>query len=275
MTRPLLEELEPRLLLSADMPIADALVADPTAVVQLELNEPPSEARPAEASAVVERREIVFVDTGVEDWESLVADLRAQGSERWLDVVLLDGDRDGVAQISDVLDDYQDLDAVHVVSHGAAGALQLGSTWLDTDGLQAHRSDLQGWGDALADGADLLFYGCDLAGSAEGEALVDSLAELTGADVAASVDLTGSALLGGDWDLEYTTGGIEAGGVFSAGAQAGWQGVLESPASDASDCLADSHFLERHIIRGKDQEMVLVSLISGAFFADSITLFPP
>ena len=44
----------------------------------------------------------------------------------------------------------------------------------------------------------------------EGEAFVDSIAELTGADVAASEDLTGSALLGGDWELEYHTGDVEA-----------------------------------------------------------------
>ncbi len=38
--RPLLEELEPRLLLSADMPLADSLAGDPDTVVQVELEEP-------------------------------------------------------------------------------------------------------------------------------------------------------------------------------------------------------------------------------------------
>ena len=226
--RPRLEELEPRLLLSADMPLVDQLVADPAAVVQVELEEPAPEDRPAEVSAVIERREIVFVDTGVEGWEALVADLRAQG-DRFADVVLLESERDGVAQISDVLDDYRDLDAVHIVSHGAAGGLQLGSTWLDGDSLGSHDSELRGWADALAGDADLLFYGCELAGSAEGEALVDSIAELTGADVTASTDLTGAAALGGDWDLEYEAGQIETGIAFSAQAQAEWSGRLATP----------------------------------------------
>jgi hypothetical protein len=43
-----------------------------------------------------------------------------------------------------------------------------------------------------------------------GQAFVERLAQLTGADVAASDDRTGSAALGGDWQLETRTGGIEA-----------------------------------------------------------------
>jgi hypothetical protein len=46
-------------------------------------------------------------------------------------------------------------------------------------------------------------YGCNLAASEDGKALVDSLARLTGTDVAASDDLTGSLDKGGDWELEY------------------------------------------------------------------------
>ena len=36
------------------------------------------------------------------------------------------------------------------------------------------------------------------------------MSELTGADVAASNDLTGNQALGGDWDLEIVTGQIES-----------------------------------------------------------------
>ena len=43
--------------------------------------------------------------------------------------------------------------------------------------------------------ADLLLYGCDLAASSEGKALIERLASLTGADVAASSDATGAASL--------------------------------------------------------------------------------
>lgn len=38
---------------------------------------------------------------------------------------------------------------------------------------------------------------------------IDHLALFTGADVAASDDLTGNAALGGDWELEAAAGTIE------------------------------------------------------------------
>jgi hypothetical protein len=39
-----------------------------------------------------------------------------------------------------------------------------------------------------------------------GENFVNKIGYLTGADIAASTDLTGSALLGGNWNLEKLTG---------------------------------------------------------------------
>ena len=57
-------------------------------------------------------------------------------------------------------------------------------------------------------------------------ALVDSIAALTGADVAASDDLTGSALLGGDWDLEYRAGDVETAIAVSTQFQQDWSHVL-------------------------------------------------
>ena len=62
----------------------------------------------------------------------------------------------------------------------------------------------------MTEDADLLLYGCNLAGNSEGEEFVAVLSTMTGADVAASTDLTGHETLGGDWDLEYQTGLIEA-----------------------------------------------------------------
>ena len=74
--------------------------------------------------------------------------------------------------------------------------------------------------------ADLLIYGCDLAGDEDGISLTSSLAALTGADVAASTDGTGAASRGGDWVLEHATGSIETAVAVSAEAQAGWRGLL-------------------------------------------------
>lgn len=180
-----------------------------------------------EADEKAVRQELVVVDTGVADYQSLVDDLTENGrGGRPVDIVFLDGARDGIEQIGEVLAQYDHLDAVHVVSHATDRAVKLGATWLSIDNLDAYSGELARWGGSLDNGADMLFYGCDLAGSDSGRALVESLGTLTGADVAASVDNTGHAQYGGDWELEFSTGPIETTMAFSHEVQENWDGLL-------------------------------------------------
>jgi len=74
----------------------------------------------------------------------------------------------------------------------------------------------------------VLLYGCDVASSAAGKALVNQLATLTGADVAASINDTGSAAAGGDWNLEYSTGHIAASNFLTPAAALSYQDRLSS-----------------------------------------------
>ena len=97
---------------------------------------------------------------------------------------------------------------------------------LNLDSLENNNAAILSWGDALTEDADLLIYGCDLTATAEGEQLVDSLAQITGADVAASDDLTGHKDLGGDWELEYDSGSIESKVAISVETQQNWTGLL-------------------------------------------------
>ncbi len=55
---------------------------------------------------------------------------------------------------------------------------------------------------------------------------MQAISALTGADVAASIDATGNAKLGGNWDLEYSTGKIESAVAFSVDVQQNWGGLL-------------------------------------------------
>ena len=48
-----------------------------------------------------------------------------------IEVVVLDGSRDGIDQITEILAGYQDLDAVHFVSHGTDGTVKLGDTLVE------------------------------------------------------------------------------------------------------------------------------------------------
>ncbi len=91
----------------------------------------------------------------------------------------------------DALSTRKDITAVHIIGHGADGAVELGKDTLNFESLLENATQIKSWGNALAPGADLLIYGCDVAQHADGRALVDALSRLTGADVSASEDLTG------------------------------------------------------------------------------------
>ncbi len=74
--------------------------------------------------------QVLFIDSAVEDYQSLIDNLSQP-----TDVVVLDSQRDGIFQITNYLSQYDDLNAVHIVSHGSAGQLFLGNTKLNQDTL--------------------------------------------------------------------------------------------------------------------------------------------
>ena len=237
---PVVEALEPRILLSADLPGFDILVGDSNdssandveQLISMALAGPgvdePSDALPAERIATDALHcELVIVDPQVSGYQQLIADLTARGTNGTLiESVVLDPQRGGVDQISEILASRSDLDAIHLISHGSDGAIQVGGDTLDLAAVQQHEEAVRTWGGALSDQGDLLIYGCDLAATETGQALVDTLAGLTGADVAASEDLTGHANRGGDWDLEYRSGDVETDVAFGIDAQDAWDEVL-------------------------------------------------
>ena len=226
--RPVVEELEPRILFSADLAtLTGAHLLDTAEVRQIAPTNNANLSNLAESSQIqVARREIVFVDTSVDHWETLVSDIEAAAGKNKLDVVLIDASRDGIDQISATLASRDDLDAIHIISHGSAGTLQLGTTQLDGAMLTTRAAQIQGWQTGLNGNADLLLYGCDVASSADGQAFVARLGALTGADVAASSDKTGNAAQGGNWQFEYKFGSIETQSVAGTTEPTQWAGTL-------------------------------------------------
>ncbi|WP_372898259.1 DUF4347 domain-containing protein, partial [Stieleria sp.] len=173
------------------------------------------------------RLEVVFVDAGVDDSETLLAGLRdgsADGTQ-W-SIVRLSSDEDGVTQITQTLAELSGVDAIHIVSHGDGEGIQLGGVRLDVDTAEGYAGDIAAWANSLDSDADLLIYGCDLASTDQGRALIESIAMLSDADVAASDDATGHESLGGDWNLEYATGTIETQIFVNAQAQREWVQIL-------------------------------------------------
>lgn len=208
-----LESLEQRVLLDAsglisDLTTQDAVVADfASGVADREL---------------LANREIVFVDTTVEDYQTLLL-----GVDRNAEVVLLDADRDGMEQIVAALQGRADVSAIHLVAHGEQAELHLGKSVLTaTSMLGQHAAALAAIGSSLSADADILVYGCDFGKGELGEEAAQRLAQLTGSDVAASDDLTGSQQLGGDWDLEVHIGAVDTPPAFSAAARQHFASVL-------------------------------------------------
>ena len=152
--KPVLQELEARLLLSADLnPAAqDSLLATP-AMQGAEfraLAEPsvPTVVTSMQVAPIQRTNELVFVDTAVPEYQKLVEDMRAAAlaDGRNLEFVLLEQGKDGIRKITDTLAQKSDLDAIHILSHGDAGNLQLGAAVLDFDALREARGGDQEMG---------------------------------------------------------------------------------------------------------------------------------
>ncbi len=146
--------------------------------------------------------EIFFIDAGIDDSDDLISAI-PDGAE----VVLLEAETDGVVQIASVLQSRTDVTAIHILSHGEPGQINLGNAQLDEASISGKHADaLSAIGNALSEDADILIYGCDFG---QDQTALIALANATSADVAVSSDKTGAAELGGDWQLEVTHGAIE------------------------------------------------------------------
>lgn len=151
-------------------------------------------------------RVLVVIDSRVEGAQEF-----AQSLEGKADVLIVDSDQSGAKAIADALASGTDVSGLHIISHGGDGSFELGKDSVDSASLDGETgAEISSWSEHLSAGADILLYGCNIAKDGSGKQFVDDLASLTGADVAASDDVTGNSDLGGDWDLEYATGQISA-----------------------------------------------------------------
>lgn len=177
---------------SANITVDGTLPADEADTVPGELLE----------DAADERNELVIINSTTADLDNVLDQL---GDSR--DILILDAKSQDSAmeQISAWLDAHADkqYDAIHILTHGTDTGLILGSDYVtDVSAFEIFRGH-------IADNGDMMIYGCETASTEAGQSFLQGIADATGADVAASTNLTGAAALGGDWTLEYSTGSIE------------------------------------------------------------------
>jgi len=254
--RPLIEAIEPRLLFSATADIAvfddgshyvDALThaannLDLTQAYPDLMAQPQAPASAPDTISVVLANDtpvalpndipvspavhsLVFVDTHVANYQTLVQDILNNPANNNVEIIYLDANKDGMAQISQTLDLFSNISSIHLISHGVAGELQLGNSVLNENNIAQFKNQLHGWQSALTSDADILIYGCDLAANNSGVHLLEQLNQLTGADIAASTNLTGNAAHA-DWVLEKNIGHIETQTLINPQQQLAWSGVL-------------------------------------------------
>ncbi|PAY16038.1 sugar dehydrogenase [Rhodopirellula sp. SM50] len=194
--------MEPRIMLAADAGAAVAAV--PVAEsVEVAGAGPVADSIQSSAVSLNPTATLVIIDPSVADDFDFTEAIPA-GAE----LVVLDRSVDAVSQISEILSNRSGLSSVHLISHGQPGRLQLGQARVDADTVANRAAELTRWKASFAPGGDLLIYGCDVAAGAEGQTFLRQIATVTGLDVAASVDRTGSTGQEADWDLEQTIGSV-------------------------------------------------------------------
>ncbi|MUG95857.1 DUF4347 domain-containing protein [Scytonema sp. UIC 10036] len=173
---------------------------------------------------------ILFVDPSVNHYEVLLRSVLAR-----IKTIVLDRDRDGVAQITQVLSQHSEVENVHIVSHGSSGTLYLGNSELSLSTLKLYAPQLKNWFSPdsavpFSQSPSLYLYGCHVAAGDAGTEFITKLHLLTGANVAATANLTGNAVLGGDWNLEVSIGSISNQQLaFTPEVMAAYPSVLVAP----------------------------------------------
>lgn len=161
--------------------------------------------------------QLVFVDSAVAQQAELVQQLPSD-----IKAIVLNQDTDAIAQITAHLRDYQGLEALHIVTHGAPGRLVFNQNTLCSKTLNHYWDQLASWKTAMSPAADILLYGCETGKGSVGQQFICELASATGLNIAAAKHAVGHSALGGQWLLDQTVGSITTSVFAGAQTQASW-----------------------------------------------------
>ncbi len=170
------------------------------------------------------KQQIVFIDSQVKDYQIL-----AQGVLPGIEIIILESDRNGIEQITNVLSQKTDLTTIHIVSHGSPGCIYLGDSQLSLDTFNQYQPQLKTWFKVpplLRENLNLLLYGCNVAAGDGGEKFITKLHQITGAEIAASTTPIGNRNQGANWELDVSTGSDKLELAFSDNAIKSYSGVF-------------------------------------------------
>jgi hypothetical protein len=261
--KPVILALEPRMMFDGAA-VVDAAhaAADAAAKALIPAAAAAVQVRAADPARDGGKTEVVFIDSTLADQDKLVAGIRAG-----VEIQQIGGDQAGLAQIAQWAASHSGYDSIHILSSGGLGAFRLGTDVVSDASLNTAVSQAE-WaeiGHALKAGGDLLVYACDAGAGSDGRALVDHLAQVSGADVAASDDRTGAAAQGGDWTLEVTSGAI----TTTAFAVTDWSHVLDAVTLTHGGSSTGYATIQGAVSAAQDGDTVTVS---AGTFVEQVTI---
>jgi hypothetical protein len=123
-------------------------------------------------------------------------------------VIVYDAAKDNLTTITGMLDNVvketgQQIGNLAIVDHGSDGLIKIGADHIMSANMFKFTAAFEALAKDLAPGAQIEFFGCSIAHSADGQALIDQVASCTHTVVFASTDATGGT--SSDWTLEYSS----------------------------------------------------------------------
>ena len=126
----LVEAIEPRILHSADISPLQLTEDASEGIAEMRYLDGNGEfVHDTSAQQQEQPREVIFVDTSTPDYQALVDHIVSGSNDQdQYEIILIDSESDGLNTITSALASRSDVSAVHIISHGSEGNIELGST---------------------------------------------------------------------------------------------------------------------------------------------------
>src|SRR5882757_11224188 len=114
-----------------EVPFIDSSISDPAAYDGL------SNSAEAHSMTATQKREIAFIDRGVDDLATLLAGIRPD-----VEPILLSNDEPAPRQMARAVQGREGLEAIHVIAHGRPGEVLFSAGVLSVETIAEHSDDL-------------------------------------------------------------------------------------------------------------------------------------
>src|SRR5260221_1679333 len=114
------------------------------------------------------KREIAFIDRGVDDLDTLLKSIRPD-----VEPILLSNDEPAPRQMARAVQGREgQLDAIHVIAHGRPGEVHFESGILSAENLKEYAADLKTLGKAIQRDGGLRLWSCETGQGGHGAGFV-------------------------------------------------------------------------------------------------------